>query len=322
MTRGLTAGMVTAVTDNVYRAVLFVELDYPSGYTRVWSGIGTYSWDSKDWIGAGNLGAVSDIEETEQLRAAGITLSLSGIPSELISLALTEAYRGRPVKIWLGAFDSDLALIAEPIKIFAGRLDVQSIVDGGETSSIQISCENKLIDLSRPRPLRWTDYQNRLLKPVKFWSVDSAAWTNQTTNFADQNITTELFAAQNDYIYFGSTAKFYNIAFDLSVLASATITPTFEYWDGAWQSLTVTDGTVGFTLSEGLSWTAADSFGWTTTQVNGESDFYWYYVRIKRGTVSLTTAPTFRKINAIGTSDDLGLEYLSALMNKEIFWGV
>lgn len=167
MSRGLTTAMATAVAAKEVRPALFVYLDLSSGPVRVWSGVGEYTMAENVYQGVGTLGAISPIEETKSASANGITLSLSGIPDSVLSIALNEKYRGRKVHVWLGLFNASNALIADPIKIFAGRIDTMAIdeqPDGG-TSTITLSAESRLVDLNRARDRRLTDSDQRQMYP-------------------------------------------------------------------------------------------------------------------------------------------------------------
>lgn len=118
----------------------------------LWTGIGQIEIDGITYTGAGNLLAISDISETSDISAQGVTLSLSGIPSNLLALALTVPYTGRLCKIKFG-------LMASPIvttTLFIGYMDQMNIVDGADTANITLMVESKLIDLDRPRTQRYT----------------------------------------------------------------------------------------------------------------------------------------------------------------------
>jgi hypothetical protein len=101
----------------------------------------------------------------------------------------------------------------------------------------------------------------------------------------------QMFVADNDTIEVGDAAKFNEIEFLLSIVASgAGITPTFEYstGSGTWQTFTPTDGTNGMRNSGIVAWTLADtsSPAWA---VGTSGDFL---VRITRTRNSLATPPT------------------------------
>jgi hypothetical protein len=118
----------------------------------LWTGIGEIEIDGNTYTGAGGLLSISAISETSDISAQGATLSLSGIPSTLLSLALQVPYTGRLCKVKFG-------LMASPVvttTLFIGYMDQMNIVDGAETANITIMVESKLIDLERPRTHRYT----------------------------------------------------------------------------------------------------------------------------------------------------------------------
>lgn len=159
--RNLTSGMVTAVQKTVLHPVIFFEGEFTTGggsFVRVWSGIGSITWNSLTWTGVGHLGGLSAILESDDLRANGVAVSLSGIPAALISTALADARQGLPGKIWIGEIDPDtLAITADPFLAFEGRLDVPEIEDGGDTAVIRINYESRMIEADLASNHRYTD---------------------------------------------------------------------------------------------------------------------------------------------------------------------
>lgn len=59
----------------------------------------------------------------------------------------------------------DWQIIADPTLVFSGRLDVPQIADAGDSCTITISYENKLVDLTVPREWRYTHESQRALHP-------------------------------------------------------------------------------------------------------------------------------------------------------------
>lgn len=169
MSRNLTVDQLAAIEAKNVKPAVFVFLDWRSGPLYLWSGIGDFSWDSHTWNGVGKFGGISEVEESDKAQANGITLTLNGVPSELIAVALDRTqYRGRTVRVWKALFDVDeetATLIDDPIRTFTGRMDVMTPLDTGTTSSISLSCENILVDLERPRERRYTDRDQQQLHP-------------------------------------------------------------------------------------------------------------------------------------------------------------
>ncbi len=149
---------------DVVRPIILIELDFPSGFTRLWNGIGNLTFDGDTYNGAADLGTISGVEETEELRATGITMALSGIPSDMLSLALTEEYQGRSAKVWIGFMDASNAII-DAMLIFLGRMDIMTIEEGGTSSMIGLTAENVLITLERPNERRYTPEDQKLQFP-------------------------------------------------------------------------------------------------------------------------------------------------------------
>jgi len=183
MARELTAGMQAEVQAASLRPVVFYEGEFASGTLRLWSGLGTKSWNGQSWLAAGNLLGISEIAETAEIRSVAFTCSLSGNISALIAIALAEARLGKPGKVWFGTLDASGAVTADPYLAFSGRLDVPTIDDAGAACTIAIRYESRLADLQRSRERRWThddqqidhpgdrffEYQEGLVGQVLLW---------------------------------------------------------------------------------------------------------------------------------------------------------
>lgn len=160
--RDLTALMQAELRAGVVRPLIFVEAEFRSGPVRMWTGYGEISWDGKTWSGAADsegklIGSISPLPETSRLEAQGIILTLSGIPNDMIDLAINETRQGKPARIWLGFLDASFSVINTPYRMFRGRMDVPTVEEGAATSIITITCENLLVDGKRPRERRYTD---------------------------------------------------------------------------------------------------------------------------------------------------------------------
>ena len=150
MSRSLHANVVTEVTSAATRAAWAVDIVLDSGELNMWTGIGNLSANGNTYAGVGDLGKIEAIEESVDLKATGLRLQLSGVTSSLISVALAEQYQGRTVRAYLVFFDSNWAVVGDPVLMFAGRIDVMQIIDAGDTSDISLTAESRAVDLERP----------------------------------------------------------------------------------------------------------------------------------------------------------------------------
>jgi hypothetical protein len=155
--RGLTSGMLTEIAKAKLQPVVFCYAEFNTGPVYLWSGIGTLAWNGQTWSGVGTLGSISALQESSDIAATNIVISLSGIPSDLLGDAMTEVRQGKQVRIWLGSLDDTNNLIIDPYEAFSGRMDVCTVDEADETSTIAITVESALVDMQRERLVPFTD---------------------------------------------------------------------------------------------------------------------------------------------------------------------
>lgn len=150
MTRTLPTGYEAQTTASLFRAAYLVSLAFDSGTLYFWTGIGDLSYGGNTYTGTGNLGDVSLVTETADMRPTGATLRLSGVASSLISIMLSEHYQGRAAVIRYAVFDANWAMV-EALTVFSGKMDVMRLVDAGQTSDIELTVEHRMIAFDRPQ---------------------------------------------------------------------------------------------------------------------------------------------------------------------------
>ncbi len=156
MSRTLTAATKAESQAAVLRPVWLAKLAFDSGTTRVWSGRGDITFDSEVYQGVGDVGSIGAVEESVEHKAFGITLRLTGIPAAMLSIALGEDVQGRTAQVWIGFLDGNYQLVADPVLVFQGRMDTMD-PSLGETVTVTLTAESRLIDWYRPRVRRYTD---------------------------------------------------------------------------------------------------------------------------------------------------------------------
>ena len=154
-----------------------------------WTGLGDTTIDGITYIGTGNLMQISSIQETAEIQAAGATLTFSGIPADMLSLALSVPYQGRIGKIKFGLIDADNNLLQletafnmllesgidigleNPeqsnvlVDMFVGYMDQMNIDESPDTATISLSLESKLLDLDKPVIRRYNNESQKALFP-------------------------------------------------------------------------------------------------------------------------------------------------------------
>ena len=152
MSRTVPADLLTALSQPEVYPFYAVEMDFDTAPVRFWTGYGDRTIFSNTYLGTGNLLSISGLEEANDLSAKGITLQLSGVPTELVSLALQEPYQRRACKIYFGTTDT-----TAPIEVFSGLMNKMDIQDGGDSSIIELTVESKLLRLNKASNWRYTE---------------------------------------------------------------------------------------------------------------------------------------------------------------------
>jgi hypothetical protein len=165
MSRGVSVENKNAMTADVVEPMLFVEMDFESGFVRVHNGIGTIQWGGHDWLGIGAFGSVSGMNETAELQRNTVTYTLTGIPNDLIAVALGEHYQGRNARVYIGFFNiTTKQLVGTPLLKESGLMDVSRVREGRECS-VTITAESRMSEWSRPKVRRYTDAEQRARYP-------------------------------------------------------------------------------------------------------------------------------------------------------------
>ena len=161
MARSLTAAVLAELAKQAVSIAYLVEVGISGGFIRVWSGVGSVTFESNTYTGVGALGGISPIEEDTDVRAAGLTFSLDGIDSANLSAALQSIETGNPARAWLAFETSPGVFVADPVKIFEGFTDVPEILLGVPDSRIEIRSESRLIELNKVRASTYNDADQR-----------------------------------------------------------------------------------------------------------------------------------------------------------------
>jgi len=156
MSRSFPAATAAALILPNVRVITFAMLDFASGVLRVHNGLGTYTWGGENWLGVGDFGAVSKLEEGADVSPYGIVLTLSALDSTIAGAALTEDYFRRDVEIYIGALSADDVLLGDPLQMWSGFMDVMTISAGTESDIVSINCESELVAFEESSALKYT----------------------------------------------------------------------------------------------------------------------------------------------------------------------
>lgn len=158
MPRVIPTPLLTALSQKEIQPFYAVEIKLDSGDVRLWTGLGDKVIEGETYTGAGNLLNIDGLEEAADLGAKNAELTLSGVPPELISLALQEPYQRRRVKVMFGEQS-----VPDVVVVFSGFANTLDILDEADSSAIKMTVESRLVELERARIRRYTqeDHSSR-----------------------------------------------------------------------------------------------------------------------------------------------------------------
>jgi hypothetical protein len=170
----LSPAVVAALESAQIRPAFFVQIVFASETVWVWGGLGTIApigpaYDpaatfpyGQEWTGLGWLGQIESIPQTTEVTAENITLTLSGIPAELLGDAINAVRLSGSATVWLAFLDANNNVIPDPIQLWQGETDVPTVVDGAETCTLSLTVENSLIALNLASNRRFTTIDQQL----------------------------------------------------------------------------------------------------------------------------------------------------------------
>jgi hypothetical protein len=176
MPRTISSSLLVALSQPEVQPFYAIEIDLDSGPLRLWTGIGPRTIDDEVYTGGGSLMAISGLEEVADLSAKNITLSLSGMPEDIIGLALQEPYQRRKVRVLWGVTN-----VSDFVEVFSGSLNQMVIEDSPESGTISVTVDSKLVELERASNRRYTAENHKSRYP-------NDSFFDYVTELQDKNV--------------------------------------------------------------------------------------------------------------------------------------
>lgn len=137
-----------------------VDGEEPIRFTNAYS----MEWNGHRWVGLGNFGKITAVEEDAELKMTGISITISGIPTTVRINTVLREYVGKICIVYVAPIDEQY-LIAEPIVVFKGKIDVIGMEYGNETFSINMTVESQMAEWKRSRISRFTNEDQQIRYP-------------------------------------------------------------------------------------------------------------------------------------------------------------
>lgn len=164
MTRWLSNRNATAAAQTTLGLVTLADFNFSDGTIRLFDAWGTLSFNGNTYTGIGDYGTIDVIEETTETIAKTVVFSLSGVPGNLLTEAMTQNYQGRVVTLYIGLFDVNAqSWVDTPETVWEGRMDYMTVNLQQGSTMIELRCENRLN--REPLVARYTNEDQQLAYP-------------------------------------------------------------------------------------------------------------------------------------------------------------
>ena len=154
---GIDAKAAIKLAEDHQHIIFAIKAEFDTSTLLLHSGGGDLVINSETYTGAGTLLAVSDIEDSNDLKSAGVTFQLSGMNSTVLGYAVSENYQNRPITLLLAFVSGGTDHVDGVMTLYKGRMVSTSMTDS-PTDGVMITLitENRLLDLERPCNYRYT----------------------------------------------------------------------------------------------------------------------------------------------------------------------
>jgi hypothetical protein len=138
-------------------------MDFSSGVRRLHTEIGSRTathpvHGAESYIGIGDFGGFSsDVKESISVAPESVKLSITGVSSTFVNIALDDDYYRRDIELMLGFDDPDGVLLDDPVIVYSGFMDQAAISVSHGKAELTLQCESRATNLANASDKRFSD---------------------------------------------------------------------------------------------------------------------------------------------------------------------
>jgi hypothetical protein len=175
--RGVNATALTNLTSQVVTDFPLIEMQLASGILRIAALNHSVDWNGFTWLPDRGLGRIEAIKESGA-EMAGLSFELSAVPTALISAALSENVRGRPIIVRNATLNGTVVSVDD--NVWTGQLDTMTIEDGKDSAVIRVTAEHRMVFWQSPHPVDFSHAAQQLVDPTDTFYSRMADIANKT----------------------------------------------------------------------------------------------------------------------------------------------
>lgn len=167
MGRAISAELQDAIDDGTVYLQYLVEFEIAGGLTLNYcDGPSNQSWNGKTWLADGTLQGPFNIPESKDSRGSGqVSFTLSGETAAMISAMFNSFQQNKRCRIYIAPVTSANVLRGTPYLHWVGRLEEAELQRGEKQSTIKLTYEHILSDITTAREFRWNHATQQIIFP-------------------------------------------------------------------------------------------------------------------------------------------------------------
>tara|TARA_Y100001938_G_C7944042_1_gene355812 strand:+ start:19 stop:594 length:576 start_codon:yes stop_codon:yes gene_type:complete len=168
MARNITTAFKNRTNDQSIAPFYAVKLNFPSGAFLSNSSYQDLTINGEVYSKAGQLMNIQNVAETADIKAQGLKVIFSGLPTSIASASLQDNAQGTKAEVYFGFMtpaSSGFTIVNSPYLVFEGEVDVMQFQESGDTATITFNIESKMVMLEKPIDRRYTDQDQKELFP-------------------------------------------------------------------------------------------------------------------------------------------------------------
>lgn len=185
-----------ALIGETVRMATLVDFEFSDTPVYVWNGFGTRTFNSKSYLGVGDLGSIDGLEESRGAVSHQVTFTLSGVPDSpagILARAISsiDVVQGNLAIVSVQLFYGDWSMIGLPVPVYAGRMmpprvtkEAATETDGARRT-IMLPTENIFYGRHRPPSGRFTDREQQQRWPGDLFCEHIPKLINLSLNWPD-----------------------------------------------------------------------------------------------------------------------------------------
>jgi len=130
VTRVLPAGVAGEIALENAQRIHLLELEFSGGTVYLCDAAQNVTVGAQSYTALGGLIEVGDVEETRDDKGQGLELALSGVDQSIVSVLLTNFYRGRACRLYRVYLSAAGTVIGDRILLFPGLMNEAWTITG------------------------------------------------------------------------------------------------------------------------------------------------------------------------------------------------